>query len=496
MPTTRDSHLHAHVARAARAAVVLLAGLLVAVATVLTAPPAFAATVTEGGMTFVTDDAARTATVTDFDDSVTVLVIPDTITHAGSDYVVTAIGDRAFIYAPLTSVTIPDSVSTIGGNAFSYTALTSVTIGSSVTTIGHHSFFDTYLNSVTIPDSVTTIGDFAFSGTALTTATIGNSVTTIGRYAFANARFASIVIPDSVTSVGDFAFSNTSLTSVSIPDSITTIGDFAFSGTSLTTVTIPNSITTIGHYVFSNTSLTTVTIPNSITSIGDGAFSSTPLTTVTIPNSVTTIGYRAFAGTRLTTVTIPGSVTSIGAEAFYLSSLTSPVFQGAPPSTLTANGVNGSLGTNPALVVYYPSRFAAGYAPGGAITWQGYTTAPGATLGFDTGGHGDPIDSVTIVPATTAAPPTAPTRIGYTFTGWFTTSTGATPFDFTAPLAADATAFAGWVALPASPTTPAATLPPTGADFTPVVLAGTLLLLLGTLLMVGRRAIAPRNESE
>ncbi|MBO7311841.1 MAG: leucine-rich repeat protein, partial [Alistipes sp.] len=85
----------------------------------------------------------------------------------------------------LTSVTIPDSVTTIGERAFwDCGSLTSVTIPDSVTTIGNYAFRDcSSLTSVTIPDSVTTIGDDAFYGCkSLTSATIGDSVTTIGNY--------------------------------------------------------------------------------------------------------------------------------------------------------------------------------------------------------------------------------------------------------------------------------------------------------------------------
>jgi len=64
----------------------------------------------------------------------------------------------------LTSVTIPDSVTSIVDYAFSYCgSLTSITIPDSVTNIGDSAFYYcTSLTSVTIPDSVTSIGDWAF----------------------------------------------------------------------------------------------------------------------------------------------------------------------------------------------------------------------------------------------------------------------------------------------------------------------------------------------
>lgn len=89
----------------------------------------------------------------------------------------------------------------------------------------------TSLTSVVIPDSVTTIGNYVFNGcTSLTSVTIGNSVTSIGLRAFYGCtRLTSVVIPNSVTSIGNEAFyCCRGLTSVVIPDSVTTIGKDAF----------------------------------------------------------------------------------------------------------------------------------------------------------------------------------------------------------------------------------------------------------------------------
>ncbi len=246
------------------------------------------------------------------------VVIPEKVTYNGIECSVTSIGACAFVSCSgLTSISIPNSVTSIGEWAFSgCTGLTSVTIPNGVMSIGSYAFSDcSGLTSVTIPNSVTSIGESAFSDcSGLTSVHIsdlaawckvsfdGGSANPLyyAKHLYMNgSEVKDLVIPNSVTSIGSGAFSGCSgLTSVIIPNSVTSIGQWAFSKCSgLTSVTIPNSVTSIGNYAFQYCSgLTSVTIPNSVISIGENAFSGcSGLKSVTIPNSVTSIGSYAFA---------------------------------------------------------------------------------------------------------------------------------------------------------------------------------------------------------
>ena len=100
------------------------------------------------------------------------LVIPESVVYNGVTYSVTAIygiynNNGAFASCSgLTSVIIPNSVTSIGSYSFSgCIGLTSITIPNSVTSIGSYAFSGcSGLISITIPSSVTSIGSSAFSG--------------------------------------------------------------------------------------------------------------------------------------------------------------------------------------------------------------------------------------------------------------------------------------------------------------------------------------------
>jgi hypothetical protein len=298
--------------------------------------------------------------------SLTSVIIPESVT---------SISSSAFSYSGLTSVTIPGSVTSISSSAFSYSALASVTITGSITSTVVQAFSGLTSYALTIGDGITSIGASAFENCHLNSVIIPSSVISIGEDAFKNcSTLTSVIIPDSVASIGASAFEDcVHLTSVTITEGVISIGESAFSGcTNLTSVSIPGSVTTIGASAFScinlwaftvaesnavysaqdgilyNKAKTTIiqvpmrisgvlNLPDTLTSIGEFAFAShRTLTSVSIPSSVVSIGASAFQNcTGLSSVIIPGSVTSIGATVFSgCTSLTSVTITGSITSTV------------------------------------------------------------------------------------------------------------------------------------------------------------------
>ena len=288
----------------------------------------------------------------------------------------------------LTSVTIPDSVTSIGERAFSGCAgLTSVTIPDSVTSIGDSAFsgctnliqkengvsyvdkwvidYDNSVGAVTLRNGTVGIGDKAFDNrTGLTSVTIPDSLTSIGSAAFLGCSgLASVyytgdiagwcgisfwdVLANPLYDAGKLYIDGQLVTDLVIPDSVTAIKKYAFYNcTGLTSVTIGNSVESIGRYAFDGcTGLTEVYYTGDIAGwcgISFGDEYANPLyyagnlyidgqsvTDLVIPDSVTEIkGYAFYGCTGLTSVTIGNSVTSIREDAFYnCTGLTSVVFE-------------------------------------------------------------------------------------------------------------------------------------------------------------------------
>ena len=277
------------------------------------------------------------------------VVIPPTATRGGTTYQVIRIGEDAFKNcSDLTSITLPETVTSIGTNAFynasklekieftgseisldfgafegcrqlkdvifhgqltkmdprafAYcSALESITIPGGFTRIEGSSFYDnTNLKNISIPEGVVYIGEHTFDGcSSLTTIQLPSTMQKIDHWAFMNSAIQSIVIPDNVTYLGNEVFSRcTALTSVTLPAQLETLGSSAFSGCNgLRSISLPEGFKSISNRTFDScTGLTTVQLPSTLTSIGEHAFERcSALRTITLPESVTKIEANAFS---------------------------------------------------------------------------------------------------------------------------------------------------------------------------------------------------------
>jgi len=209
---------------------------------------------------------------------------------------------------PQTSYIIPDGVTSIGDYAFQYSNLSTITFPASLQVIGDYAFQYSNLSQITITASVQTIGIYAFfTNISLTTIIFENNsvLTSIGNYAFASdpgtSSLTSINIPASVTSIGDYAFqySNLSTITFDVNSLLTSIGDYAFGYSDISEIIIPTSILTIGNnsfYLCAALVNIQINLSSNLLSIGDNAFAGTNITSINIPASVQTIGNNTFNG--------------------------------------------------------------------------------------------------------------------------------------------------------------------------------------------------------
>ena len=277
-------------------------------------------TFTAGDLNYQVNPDGVSVTVTGHVDGLNAtgeLNIPESVNHEGNDYAVTTIGNSAFLYYfYLTSLTLPNSLTTIEDSAFAYCSgfTGDLVIPNSVVTIGPSAFFTCY----------------SFDGDLV----IGNSVTTIGEYAFddCNGMHGVLNIPSNVKTIGLDAFRYCAFSGMTV-DPANTVFDSrdncnAIIRTSINELVtgcintvIPTSVTSIGENAFCGLAgLERIDLPTSLTSIGAGAFAFCFDLTgdLVIPNSVETIGAGAFFQCKGFdgTLTIGESVRFIGDYAF------------------------------------------------------------------------------------------------------------------------------------------------------------------------------------
>lgn len=252
-----------------------------------------------------------------------VTAIPAHVEYEGEQYTVVEVGYLSFSEVKgITSITIPETVTTIAGAAFWESSLSEITIPTSVTTIGESAFENTNLTEIVIPESVISLGDDVLSLCAsLESVTLNNNPTAIpARMVSGCTSLAGMTIPATVTKIGEFAFSEcAALEDISLPSGVTEIGRFAFAYTpELKLLPLPETVTSVGHGVFYQSGIEEASLPEAITVIPDGMYQCcASLREFEISNTVTEIEQEAFYWCfALDKITFGENVATIGNKAF------------------------------------------------------------------------------------------------------------------------------------------------------------------------------------
>ena len=238
----------------------------------------------------------------------------------------------------ITSVTLPEGLTTIGDFAFNCCAVVDgIVIPSTVTRIGICPFsYCPQMNSLSIAEGNThyvmdglmvysagydTLVSCHKSGT---TVTLNPNVKVLGGFEN-NTWVRNITIPETVTDILDNCFNGCQITNITLPAHMKAIGRKAFSeNDKLTSVTMPQTLLSMGQGAFEHCyALTSIVIPDSLRVIPKEAFNSCiKLSSVTWNYDVEEIGDYAFwamsqmSGTHITTLSLPASLRKIGDCAF------------------------------------------------------------------------------------------------------------------------------------------------------------------------------------
>ena len=350
----------------------------------------------------------------------------------------TNVKEYTFANCGLEKIIIGDNITSIGNYAFKECrGMKSAVLGNGLTKVNGTMFNGSIgLENVEIGNKVTELEANAFSGcSSLKDVKIGSGVATINDYAFQGcSSLPTITIPQAVTKIGDNVFVGCSkLVDVIIADRTTALalgsnGSSAlFADCPLDSVYIGGKITynttsNMGYSpFFRNTSLRTVVITDREEQIYANEFyGCTNLQNVTIGNGVKSIGNYAFSGcSSLEGFAFGSNMESIGAEAFSdCTSLTSITSHAAVPPTCGTQALDDINKWNCSLRV--PSGYAAAYQA--ADQWKDFFFIEDVvevamyTLTFMV--DGEVYHTSSLVHKAEVTIPDAPTKEGYTFSGW------------------------------------------------------------------------------
>lgn len=238
--------------------------------------------------------------------SAAVTTIPEKL----GGYPVSEIFPEAFKEKNIETLNLPDSLEYIGKSAFesnsSFRHIETVNFGSGLKEIGTAAFLNSDLTSVVLPESVTSLSDSVFRESSLESIT-AKGVTEIDSYAFYRClNLEKAEFSDDLCSVGEYAFyENEKLADIDINgNKVCKLGRYAFYESSIKSFTLGEDLEIIPEYCFYKTAIESLRIPDSVTYIGQYAFAHCVNLSgvLTIPEKVEYIGIGAFNSVPFTEV--------------------------------------------------------------------------------------------------------------------------------------------------------------------------------------------------
>ena len=277
--------------------------------------------------------------------------IPQNVVYDEGSFIVTTIGKSAFSESSISSIQLPESISTIDEFAFyKCNYLKKIVIPKSVIAISKDAFNNCENLSIIKVDNKNEKYDSRNNCNAIIetssntlirgckTSTIVPSINIIGQEAFAGCKTLKIInIPNSVTSIHAMAFRDCiRLSSIFIPESVEKIGIALFFGCkslkSIEVDPINSYYASINNTIIEKdsrkiiASCKTSKMPVDIVRISKGAFSGNDIERVCLPEGLTHIETWSFYLSKISKITIPNSVRYIGKNAFNSCSLLSSIF--------------------------------------------------------------------------------------------------------------------------------------------------------------------------
>lgn len=281
------------------------------------------------------------------------IVIPEKVVYNDASYTVVGIEEQAFRGSSITSLIMPNTITTIGKSCFCYCYnLNPVILSENISELPSESFYECAIKSIDFPEGLKTIREKAFKRcyslrsvdlhgitaiekeafsecTALTSAVLPSVDTIPARLFEGCTSLCSVVIPEGVETISVQAFWNcAALQSVKFPESLVSIGTSAFVGCGLTSLFIPSKVNHIEMLAFDYNPFSSIAVAadnavfdsrNDCNAIIDTETNTLLLgcKATVIPDDVTSIGQCSFADCKgLTSIVIPATVRNVGGSTF------------------------------------------------------------------------------------------------------------------------------------------------------------------------------------